>query len=244
MTVPGLEFRYVGKQGDGGYVIGLLPQNIQYDALMAYGVCNDVSFEAAFLHGHANTKLQAHLFDHTIQACPAAPPQHAAMQPRLQWHCEGIAPITNAKEKLDTFERQLLKTGNRDATAVFMKMDIEGAEWESLNATTHSVLQQCAQIVMELHDPMKALKDPITFGTWTRLMQDFVLVHVHGNNSKNWRVDEMPRFLEITLIRRNVFAASIQEGIKPRDVPYPVPGLDSRNASTRPESALAYWLAT
>jgi len=77
----------------------------------------------------------------------------------------------------DTLENQLtqnLDTGKR----LIVKLDVEGAEWDSLLATPDFVFDQIDQMPMELHgvDERRYLE------LIRRLKQNFHLVDLHFNN--------------------------------------------------------------
>ena len=61
-----------------------------------------------------------------------------------------------------------------------MKMDIEGAEWESLMATPDEVLDTFVQLPMELH--LRSADESQILETVKRLKRQFYLVNVHFNN--------------------------------------------------------------
>ena len=61
---------------------------------------------------------------------------------------------------------------------IVMKMDVEGAEWESVPALPDEALQRIDQIVFELH----GVKEQQYLDTVRRLKQFFYVAHLHINN--------------------------------------------------------------
>jgi len=63
-----------------------------------------------------------------------------------------------------------------------LKMDVEGAEWDSLDSTPQDILIQFDQIIIELHG-IRILKDlDIKIRVLQKLNENFYLHHIHGNN--------------------------------------------------------------
>jgi hypothetical protein len=79
----------------------------------------------------------------------------------------------------DTLENQIRK--NLDAVGggrLIIKMDIEGAEWDSLLAAPDELLASIPQIAMELH----GFDDPKIVEALRKLNRNFYLVNLHFNN--------------------------------------------------------------
>jgi hypothetical protein len=101
------------------------------------------------------------------------------MAGRFVFHDECIGPKAETinSHSFDTLANQTAKNGDT-GKRLLVKMDIEGAEWESLMATPDEVLEKIDQLPLELHGVDKS-----RFAEAIRkLKQTFYLVSVHFNN--------------------------------------------------------------
>lgn len=93
--------------------------------------------------------------------------------------------------------------------SVIAKIDIEGDEWEMFRLTKQSNLNKLRQIVVEFHNfPMFETALP----TFQHLMENFRVVHVHGNNCdicNQYEGQNLPRVIEFTLANRNYYDLSV-----------------------------------
>lgn len=97
------------------------------------------------------------------------------------FHSECVGPRKEMQEgkPFDTVPAQIAKNGDSGKTLLF-KIDVEGAEWESLLATPDEVLDTFEQIPMEFH---MRLTDSSKFVPLVkRLKEKFYLVNLHFNN--------------------------------------------------------------
>jgi hypothetical protein len=91
--------------------------------------------------------------------------------------CVGDAQKIEDGRVFDTIEHQF--THNGDASRhVVMKMDVEGAEWDSLMQTPDAVLDRIEQLSIELH----GVDYPRFIATIKKLKRFFQVAHVHYNN--------------------------------------------------------------
>ena len=77
----------------------------------------------------------------------------------------------------DTLENQITKNGDIGRRLI-IKMDIEGAEWDSLLAAPDELLASIPQIAMEMH----GFDDPKILKVLRKLKRNFYLVNLHFNN--------------------------------------------------------------
>ncbi len=91
--------------------------------------------------------------------------------------CVGAKAETVDGQPFDTISSQIARNGDTDRS-LLVKIDIEGAEWDSLMATPDAVLDRISQMPMELHgtDQAKFLE------VVRRLKRQFYLVNLHFNN--------------------------------------------------------------
>lgn len=124
-------------------------------------------------------------------------------------------------------------SGDR-APDVFLKMDVEGAEFEIVpDIVRHADRIRC--IAAEFHRWDRRAGE---FNACMRaLAEHFLVVHVHGNN---WgtvdRETGFPTTLEITLLNRDV----LETVPPPSDAEYPLEGLDRPCQPGLPDFALVF----
>jgi hypothetical protein len=96
------------------------------------------------------------------------------------FHDECVAPERGEDEAgrvFDSLENHLLRNGD-GADRIVLKMDVEGAEWDSLLATPEHVLARIEQIAIELHGVGETR---FIQSVW-KLKQQFHVAHLHFNN--------------------------------------------------------------
>merc|ERR1719313_1086151 len=89
---------------------------------------------------------------------------------------------------------------------LLLKMDAEGAEWGALANAPPATLARLEQIAVEVH----FLHDTTRYAQFAtvmdKLLQDFVVVHNHGNNccgSVKMGQFAIPKVFELTMVRRS-----------------------------------------
>ncbi len=222
----------LGRPNDGGYVI--VSDFGNYDLLIGAGICDDISFELGlidFLRNQGLTSLPTYLFDGTIETCP----DHSNY-PNVHWVKKNIGPTENNKETnlgglLDVYKN------------VFLKMDIEGAEYDWLMSLNDSSLKSIKQIVIEFHNNINGSFTKKEVDVFRKLSEHFYLVHVHGNNFSGLiNIDGIviPQVFECTYIRkRDAHAAYGENTFHLNNIPFPTI-LDQPNKPTRTDYKLNY----
>lgn len=111
---------------------------------------------------------------------------------------------------------------------LLLQIDIEGAEYDVLNATSDEILNRFRVILIEYHH-LNRVFDRSQFdkmaATVKRLAEGYVLCHVHSNNAMPHVIThgrEIPPLIEATYIRRDRIATTPV----PAAVPHP---LDQQN---------------
>lgn len=210
--------RRLGRLFDGGYIV---VTDLTYDALLTCGINDDVSFECAFseLYPH----VPGFAFDGTVD-CPAEMPC------QTRFHKHNIGPENNSKTTN-------LKPFLEYYKDVFLKMDIEGHEWAWLLCLEPQHMLAMKQVVIEVHE----LWDTCEFAhveqkmaALRKLSATHYLVHAHGNNCSELK-NGLPRVLELTYVRKDVG----MQGFNTQ--PFPIPGLDFPNDTTKQEYSLNAW---
>lgn len=111
-------------------------------------------------------------FDPTRPACPGGD---------TVFHDECVADTTRTAEGrfFDTIRNQLARNGDAGRRIV-MKIDVEGAEWDSLTRTPDAVLERIDQIAIEFHRSED--EDEKYLLVVQRLKRFFHVAHLHFNN--------------------------------------------------------------
>lgn len=144
--------------GDGGYVV-IDMKDAKYDVLIAGGVADQVHFEDTFLE---RWKIPCFAYDGTIQGKFPETKNPIVFVNKNIGSVE-TATETNMHDLFNTYEH------------IFVKMDIEGAEYPWFKSLDDKKLEKIEQMVVELHPPHD-------FEQLERLAKTHWLVHVHANN--------------------------------------------------------------
>lgn len=165
------ELARFGEQNDGGY---LLCGNLLTDVGSAY------SYGISGYDGwgcDVSTRLsvpvhQYDCFNTTQPSCPSGRPV---------FHAECVAGKRRNDEEgrlFDSLQSQFVRNGDA-AKSLVVKMDVEGAEWDSILQTPDEVLARIDQLVFEFHgvsDTARYLE------VIAKLKRTFEIVHLHFNN--------------------------------------------------------------
>lgn len=225
-----LELIRIGKENDGGYVVPVQALN-KSEALFGYGIGDDISFEDDYCRV---TQKPAYAFDGGVSSI-------AVSNPLCSFYSECIATdkFLNAAQtssgKCSTFSEQLTRFGLKESP-VFIKMDIEGAEYVCFeDILTHA--QQVTGFVVEIHyltTPDYRIKAESLLSS---VEKDFVLIHLHANNHARYSNFEsqyvkgqIPFVVELTYINKNLLStykiSSNQKHPKAIDLPNEKYGAD------------------
>lgn len=185
----------IGNQYDGGYVLPATGYGC--DAVLSIGVGSDVSFDLALAEQGA-TILQ---FDHTVEGPPVT-------HPNFRFEKRGWGPSTAGD--LFGFSDMLARLATIEARRPLLKFDVEGAEYEALDAVDADDLAGFEVIVCEIHH-LGRLAEPGFFGqvrrSLAKLLTHHVPVHLHANNYAGMVLVEgiaLPDVLEISFLRRDL----------------------------------------
>jgi hypothetical protein len=91
--------------------------------------------------------------------------------------CVGASTKVEEGRAFDSIERQFEKNGD-GSRQVVMKMDVEGAEWDSFLHAPDPVIDQIEQLSIELHGVNEARYIPVI----RKLKRFFYVAHIHFNN--------------------------------------------------------------
>jgi len=141
----------MGRNYDGGYVIY---DGLNYDLIIGCGISNDISFEDMFVDKY---KCDSIVFDGTIKKLPKSKFNH-------KWNKQNVYQGT-------------LNNLLNDNKNIFLKMDIEGSEWDFFKNVN---LENVSQMVVEFHSGFKYHK--INMEILEKIEETHYLIHIHGNN--------------------------------------------------------------
>ena len=131
---------------------------------------------------------------------------------------------TSDGRRFDTIHSQIGRNGDH-RKRLLVKIDIEGAEWDSLMTTPDAVLDRIAQMPMELHGTDQAKFVDVV----RRLKRHFYLVNLHFNNHAC-----APDLAPFPAFAFQVLWVNRRVGVLDPDGPSPAP-MSPLNASDRPE---------
>ena len=220
----------LGKKFDGGYV---LADNLKYDAFISCGISKDDSFEKAFLEKHPSIKCFA--FDGTInrkrkpqnwtvaEDRSLIPDNERIIFTRKNIGGEETDRTTNLKEIINQYEN------------IFLKMDIEGGEYDWIPALTKKEFRRIKQMVLEIHYPFEEHK----WECIKKLNRTHYLVHLHPNNwcgVTSLEENDVPNVFECAYVRKHNL------GFQPALNKSPIPSsIDQKNIKRVPDIELKGW---
>ncbi|KYK54435.1 uncharacterized protein DCS_06393 [Drechmeria coniospora] len=218
------ELERVGSLGDGGKVVcGMSryekrspgPSSSSNPAkeliVYSFGVSTDSSFEAALLD-----RLNARIWGYDFSVNGWGAQIHGPQYSRAIFHKTGISNVTNKAGDPPMTKISDLMKENGHTYIDIVKMDIEGAEFDSMTAWINDVKAEFGegnnatlpfgQLLIELHfmpsPPKLHIPDNMTqWVNWWQSLEDMGLRP--ANNEANWignNVYGKPRFMEYTLI--------------------------------------------
>ncbi len=162
-------FKRFGSANDGGY---LMCENLiePIDSAYSYGVGKNDEWGCELSRRYHVPVHQYDCFDPARPSCEGG---------TFVFHdeCVGNTATQNEGHLFDTLENQIKKNGD-NGRHIIIKMDIEGAEWDSLLAVPDELLASVSQLAMEMH----GYDDPKIVETLRKLKQNFYLVNLHFNN--------------------------------------------------------------
>jgi len=155
----------MGEKKDGSYVILDDFKNVK----IAYsiGVRDLIQFDKAL----ADKGIDIYMYDHTIDKLPYE-------NNRFHWKKIGIGGISERTYNIQTLEEMMKNNGHLEEMNMILKMDIEGAEWNSLNDVSEKILRQFKYILLEFHFILKF--EPILFyNVLKKLYKTHQVFYVH-----------------------------------------------------------------
>lgn len=230
----GLQKRRLGKPNDGGYVIPLEILT-ELDVVLVFGINDEDSFEKDLAKYVDPKKIPFLLCDPYVQYKEGEKNNFLFFPIGLTGKSEGA--LKSWKEIQDLFRLK----GKR----IFLKIDIEGSEWEAFESVESSDLENVMCIVIEFHDLLQLKSFEQQKKVLSNLLKDFILIHLHSNNHGIYFKHPItgryyPDVLECTYIRRDFLE---KRGIdtKKRTTPFPSE-LDQPNTLEKPDIQIDWWV--
>ena len=206
----------LGSAGDGGYV---LADDFGPDQpVLSYGIGKRYEFDRQMAErGH-----QVFMFDHTISGIKSP-------HPNMHYFRQGVAGETDAARDLYCMADHIAMNAIT-SDRIILKMDVEGAEYDAINALDDAILDRIDQVVMEIHHLKKLQKKGVHMKVATmlaKLNSRFTLFHVHANNYDGRDgisiISGMPvsNLLELSYIRTSRVKRSPSRTLYPTALDYP-----------------------
>ena len=185
----------IGPKGEGGYV---LYNNLEkISKLISIGIAKDTSFEEDFSQ-HTLGKVHIELYDHTDRPVRKLPPN-------FTFHSIGIGDSDNPSKQLLTL-RTIIDHSVQFSDISILKIDIDGAEYETLNEVESHLYNRFDQIIIELHDISELnVANGKMLDVISKILRDFNVIHLHPNSFEPWINVYgicLPKVLEITLLNK------------------------------------------
>ena len=115
---------------------------------------------------------------------------------------------------------------------IFLKIDIEGNEYEILpEVTKHS--EKIISLIIEFHDIDSNLDKIEKFIIENKFLK---LIHIHANNYKDINTNGNPNDIELTFVNKNKINISNERSQKS----YPIHGLDYKNLKRKKDIELKF----
>ena len=169
IALANCELERFGEQNDGGYLVcGNLLRRVQ--SAYSYGISGYDGWGC-----DVSTKLNVpvHQYDCFNLTRPVCSTGNAI----FHGECIGTAARVEEGRPFDTLAHQIEKNGDRGKRLI-VKMDVEGAEWDSFIQAPDAVLQRIDQLVVEFHGS----SHPRYLTAMRRLKEVFHVAHLHWNN--------------------------------------------------------------
>lgn len=195
------EFIRVGNPfGDGGYVmLKNFLENTKNGIAYSIGVETKATWELDMAERFG---FDSYMYDHTVNKSPV-------VHPNLHFKKIGLSYINEAP--FQTLDKMIEENGHENRDDLVLACDIEGGEWLFLPAIQQSTLTKFSQLSFEFHWFLRLCTDNNMFELLERslkkLSENFVPVHIHGNNNTGW-IEAwdtiIPDVLEITYVRKDL----------------------------------------
>jgi hypothetical protein len=191
--VTNCELKRFGEPHDGGYplCVNLLGG---VKAGYSYGI-------SGYDGWGCDVSRQLHVAVHQYDCFDVREPPCGGGTTVFHGECVGTRKSTEDGRPFDTLANQFARNGHNSVPLV-MKIDVEGAEWDSFLLAPDSVFEHIDQLDVEFHH----VEDPKYVETVRRLKHFFYIAHVHYNNfSCDPQLQPFPSWaFEVLLVNRRI----------------------------------------
>jgi FkbM family methyltransferase len=193
------QFIRVGKNNDGGYVMVNNDLFKSSEIAYSFGISNDTSWDEQI----ANLGKRVFMYDHTIDKLPT-------QNPNFYFYKIGLTGYSKAPN-LKTIDELIVINNHFHENNLLMKMDIEGCEWDVINAVSSATLNKFSQICLEFHN-LSPFIDSANYQLIIDVLNKINLTHqsVHVHANSDIAVPHMmhnyilPELLEVTFVRKDI----------------------------------------
>lgn len=178
VTITNCELERFGERNDGGYLMcGNLLGEVQ--AAYSYGI-------SGYDDWGCEISIQSRVPVHQYDCFNTTRPWCFRGETVFHEECVAGAAATIDGRPFDTVQSQFARNGD-SGKRIVLKIDVEGAEWDSILAMPDAALRQIDQMAVEFHwDEDPALgwaHDPRYARAVARLREFFEVGHIHYNNA-------------------------------------------------------------
>ena len=206
------ELARFGETNDGGYLLCRnLLQNV--GSAYSYGISG---YDGWGCEVSTVLRVPVHQYDCFNTKQPACP----AGRPLFHAECISGSRSTDAEGRLfDSLESQVARNGDAGKQLV-VKMDVEGAEWDSVLQMSGEMLDRIDQMIFEFHGV--AGDTPRYLEVIRKLKNHFHVASLHFNNySCRSAIEPFPAWAyEVTLVSKRL--ATVDESGGGAAVPHPL----------------------
>ncbi len=221
-TVSAFAFVRIGRNNDGGYI--MLDDFSEDMKAYSIGICDDMSWDKDI---HEKYGMDVYMYDHTV---PYAPEKIDG----CYFYQKGIAAEDRGGSFLSL--RSMLKQhGDERSDNLVLKMDVEGAEWDVLNAVNEEDINRFCQIVIEFHGMTELSNREKMICALKKINRTHQAVWGNNYAPAEWGGSVlMPMSLEVCYVRKKSY------DLENRDAFFPTE-LDMPNFSIKRDYMLGNW---
>ena len=199
----GMKKQRLGEDYDGGYVI-VRDDKINYDLIIGCGIETKCLFEKELSIIYPDVPVFC--FDGTIDTMPKNNIKNLTFF-KKNISSENTETTTNLSEEMKNYNN------------IFLKIDIEGHEWEFFKDMKENDLDKFSQIVIELHSVIYNHYVPTSekMKIMEKILEHFVIVHAHANNNEySYPIKDsfIPNALELTLVNKKHISNPIKKNTR------------------------------
>ncbi|AYV83488.1 MAG: hypothetical protein Hyperionvirus7_59 [Hyperionvirus sp.] len=214
----------LGNDHDGGYIVIYHLSDIE--KIYSYGVGDNISFEKDLFE---RCQCPVYLYDPTVEI-------HQLPNQNFIFKKEGV--YDKKTDDMDTLWSHIKQNNDETNNHLFLKMDIENAEWCVIQEVAENILSLFEQIVIEIHWLDRIESVDLKIAVLKKINKYFYLVHAHANNYVEVVIInglKIPRVIELTFIRKDLV-----QNVNISTQKFPTL-LDSVNDPSKPEINLDFY---